>query len=91
VLCWGDRNADLFDDIPGGTYSAVEVRNNSSEDFGCAMRADGTIRCWNTNTRPIADRPLAGFSLGRYHACAVYADDEAVCWGEDDQGRSDVP
>lgn len=91
LLCWGEPAADLFDRIPAGTYTAVEVRNNGSEDYGCAMRADGTIRCWNSLTRPIADRPLAGFSLGRYHACAVYADDEAVCWGEDNGGRLEVP
>ncbi len=89
--CWGDRNADLFDRIPAGTYAEVEVRYGGSDDYGCARRSDGTLRCWNNSYRPIADRPLAAFSTGRYHGCAVYADDEAVCWGDTGNGRTEVP
>lgn len=58
----------------------------ASRNGGCALRADGSVRCWGTNVYgEIADRPgpyvqLSGRST---HFCALSPSGNAECWGDD--------
>jgi hypothetical protein len=90
IECWGYSN-DTRDDGVGGTY--VDLRMTDS--YGCGIRANGTLRCWGTNssgrTRPTALAALQQLDTGLYHVCALYLDGTGVCWGDDDFGQTSPP
>jgi alpha-tubulin suppressor-like RCC1 family protein len=70
--------------------------------FACALRDDGTLRCWGSNSAgqlgngltlpsstPATVLGLAGVTAvatGARHACAV-ADGRVYCWGANDRGQ----
>jgi alpha-tubulin suppressor-like RCC1 family protein len=101
--CWGDSTIslgllNLF--FPLNPVSVdVEVGVEVPDDLGtvasvavgdwqaCAIRSDGTVRCWGTFGEafpPPADlgtvRTIDG---GGFHTCAVRTDGLARCWGSD--------
>lgn len=49
------------------------------------------MRCWNTTTAVRVDGPLSRVDLGSTHACGLYFDDTAVCWGTDLDGQLAIP
>ena len=65
------------------------------DGYGCASRADGTMRCWGSSnsgrTYPGARGTIKHVDTGVYHACALYRDDTAVCWGEASNGQLTIP
>src|SRR4051812_30466982 len=55
----------------------------------CAVKADGTLRCWGTNGVGLASPPPGTFSalsVGFSQACGVRTDGTLGCWGEDWSG-----
>lgn len=59
---------------------------------GCALRADGRVRCWGSNFNgEIVDRNGPYVQLaGRYtHYCALTRNGDAECWGNNDYGHSE--
>lgn len=67
------------------------VAAEASWNGGCALRADGRVRCWGTNYYgDIVDRtgPYVQLS-GRYaHFCALTPAGEAQCWGDNTYGQA---
>lgn len=64
----------------------------ASWNGGCALRADGRVRCWGTNVYgEIADRVGPYLQLsGRYaHFCALTTNRGADCWGENSYGQAE--
>lgn len=92
VQCWGAGPGEDSSATPaGGTFVGFEL-NWDFTTLGCGWRADGTLRCWGdrpTDTYP--SRPVREISVGEDHACALYLNGEAYCWGDDRYGQSTVP
>lgn len=67
------------------------VAAEASWNGGCALRADGRVRCWGTNYYgDIVDRagPYVQLS-GRYtHFCALTPAGDAQCWGDNTYGQA---
>ena len=59
-----------------GLHDAVEVAN------ACARRADGSVRCWESEATPpsTAPSPIARLAQGYGSACAIRASGHLVCW-----------
>lgn len=72
---------------PAGTIAA-------GADHSCAIRVDGTIVCWGSNSYGQTDAPGGAFtavSAGTYHSCAIRTDSTVVCWGDNPYGQIDAP
>ncbi len=84
--------ADLTPGLPILTTRASEGR-----DHTCALRADGTVTCWGSNSDgqtmvPTGLGPATAVSAGGAHTCARGADGTVTCWGSDSDGqKNDVP
>lgn len=84
LVCWGS-DRDTIHTPPAGSYATLSLNNNGSFDFACALRANGTARCWGSASYYIgAEGPLVTIDSGYAHVCGLYPDDTAVCWGRDD-------
>ncbi len=67
------------------------VTAEASWNGGCALRADGRVRCWGTNVYgEITDLPGPYVQLsGRYaHFCALTAAGNADCWGDNSYAQA---
>ncbi len=88
--CWGkDYNNKL---LPRpGTFIAM----GSGETNTCAIKTDGSIRCFSSDTtEPVYNPPSGTFKDLSYtdnHVCAITTYDKLVCWGEDDHGKAMPP
>jgi alpha-tubulin suppressor-like RCC1 family protein len=76
---------------------AAPVHVASGDFHTCALRADGTVRCWGRNkegqlgdgtaemrTSPVAVagvRDVSQLALGANSSCALLRDGSVVCWG----------
>ena len=63
---------------------------------GCAIRADGTVLCFDNPVDPVVtDTPAGanhvGVSVGEEHACAFTTDNTTVCWGNATYGQAQPP
>lgn len=112
VHCWGDDLAFERDGqwLSGGTTTprpSFGITDAVAVAFGardaCALRADGTARCWGDVDSPL--RKAAGardgdpfyaprvpanttaLALGGGHACAIDRDGAAWCWGPGTDGQ----
>ena len=112
VRCWGYNGYGEIGDgltaidrltpaLVSGLTGAVAVA--AGELGTCALRSDGTVRCWGRNDHgqvgdgTTTDRfapavvsglaDVASLSVGQAHACALLADGRARCWGWNDQGQ----
>jgi alpha-tubulin suppressor-like RCC1 family protein len=107
----GNSQGELGDGSTLGSYDksvrvvglgdAIAV--SAGDRFTCALRTDGTVRCWGRNeveqlgvgsTSPSnVPVPVAGvgsaksISSGDGHTCAVIAGGRVQCWGDNGQGQ----
>ncbi len=59
----------------------------------CAVRENGSIRCWGTNRYGLMEVPIGSFqdvAVGRYHICGLRTDGTVGCWGKN-EGAEDAP
>jgi alpha-tubulin suppressor-like RCC1 family protein len=82
--------------VTGATQVAVGCTH------ACALKSDGTVWCWGTNSagqlgtgdnNPSGPRQVAsltgavGLALGCNHSCAIKSDGSVVCWGNNGGGQ----
>jgi alpha-tubulin suppressor-like RCC1 family protein len=76
--CWGR----YYNGWPTGTFAQIAL----GSVFGCGLRGDGSISCWGANDvgqgSPPAGVGYRKVTAGAYHACAITAQDNVVCWGD---------
>jgi alpha-tubulin suppressor-like RCC1 family protein len=113
VWCWGSNTSgELGDGLVGN--SAVSAPRkvlglnqvtavSAGLNFTCALKADGTIKCWGTNlygqlgngtiTNSATPVNVSGINtataiaVGGLHACALLADSTIRCWGHNGYGQ----
>jgi alpha-tubulin suppressor-like RCC1 family protein len=112
VRCWGQGAFGALGDgtntdhlAPGpavsGLSSAVAIAAGTV--WACALRADGTVRCWGANghgelgdgTTTFQPTPVAvsglsnavAITAGAGHTCALRADGTVGCWGLNNEGQ----
>ncbi len=93
VACWGDNsdNEQLFP--AGNDFVAID----SGYQHTCAQRTDGTISCWGSDTygasSPPEDVAFLSFTCGLGACCGITADEtnNALCWGQNTDGQTEVP
>jgi hypothetical protein len=87
---------DFLNDSPVGPFSDVDC----SEHFACGISAtDSTIECWGSPddwyiSLGLFDPPEGTFeslSIAADHACALSADGNAHCWGNNYWGQATSP
>jgi hypothetical protein len=62
------------------------------DDYGCAMRDDGSLRCWGWELpRPSPSERFSAVSVGGTVACAVRVGGELHCFGSADGGLLSPP
>jgi hypothetical protein len=109
VRCWGQGGAgQLGADLDGASASASPVAVVGLTDatrialgsiHACALRADGSVRCWGSNTNgelgdgmasaggftPVDVPALEARALaaGPFRTCAIRTDGALACWGGD--------
>ena len=69
----------------GACTSSYEVQVTAGAFHSCAIKADGTVACWGSNTYGQATPPANVFrsiAAGWYYTCGVRIDGTLVCWGE---------
>jgi alpha-tubulin suppressor-like RCC1 family protein len=75
-----------------GPDGIVDAAGAGGERF-VALKADGTVRCWNPDAPTEAAQPLAGLENvtsmtgGAASGCAVLTDHTVRCWGPNDKGQ----
>ena len=112
VRCWGSNTSGQLGNTGAGvgTPSPVEVTGltevvevAAGSTHTCAVRTDGTVRCWGSgtagelgngsttdSTTPVTVSGLGDashVSAGSEFSCATTLGGVAECWGVDDQGQ----
>ena len=66
---------------PSGTFLVVDYRST----FGCGVKTDGTLACWDGGPFGIPlSLPSGTFkdiATNSQHACALRSNDSVVCFG----------
>ena len=111
TVCWGSGGLSFCTPMPGGTFHCATHASSdqipgsppeyerfmslSSDSPQCALRLDGTARCWSPYPTGLASPPenerFASISSSSHHACALRADGTAVCWGRNRYGQASPP
>jgi alpha-tubulin suppressor-like RCC1 family protein len=95
--CWQLPYA-TWGQLPGEKFEQIGV----GYDYGCALKADGTLRCWGGaqpypgDPPPSRAQPPSGggyvkLSVGLGHACAIHQEGHIDCWGDNSHGQLDAP
>lgn len=83
----GERNAEKS--------MAVESSAPADVGPGCAIQADGTVRCRETvgpkSAQAWSNGRFVAISNGTHHACAIRSDGAVRCWGSNEAGQTDAP
>jgi len=109
VLSWTvdafafNSGSRLSGPAPGIGTRTPATRVAGGHSFSCALRPDGSVRCWGENgfgqlgDGTTVDRltpvPVSGLNnaigvaAGFFHACAVVADGTVRCWGGNGFGQ----
>ncbi len=78
---------------PTGVYLAADV--GVDPDWVCAVDADGGLTCWDEDGAEWQHEAPAGsfrdVTAGDRFTCGVTDDQNAVCWGMDQQGQATPP
>ena len=88
---------------PAPNTVAIASIPTSTGAHACALRSDGKVRCWGSNTggklgdgtttsrtSPVAVSGITTatqIAVGGTHTCALLADGTVKCWGANDQGQ----
>jgi Concanavalin A-like lectin/glucanases superfamily/Regulator of chromosome condensation (RCC1) repeat/EGF-like domain/Human growth factor-like EGF len=71
------------------------VAQVSAGEFAtCALKTDGTLACWGSNSGGQLNAPGGTFtqvSAGNYHGCALRTDGQVSCWGNNYYGQATPP
>jgi peroxiredoxin len=93
ITCWGN-NSDGEQLFPAGNdFVAID----SGYQHTCAQRNDGTISCWGNDnygvTTPPADVTFLSFTCGLGACCGITTEEtnNALCWGQNTDGQTEVP
>ena len=94
ALCWGQDLAVL--DIIGRAAAGETFRHITvGAGFFCGLRRDDTLKCaGNAHFTSKWLAPAGEFrtaDAGKFHACALDYQGQAVCWGWDKEGRATAP
>jgi alpha-tubulin suppressor-like RCC1 family protein len=105
ILCWGANSTGQIGDGTGVTALTPTplmggvtdwISFDSGNNHSCAIRANGELSCWGTNTRGqigdgsttnalqpvvVSAGPWSQVSVGSELSCAVRADHTLWCWG----------
>lgn len=87
VECWG---AGLTPPAGLGAASSIAVGTT----FACAvMSADNSAECWGVGEAATGapEGTFLSVSAGDAHVCAVDANRDIVCWGDNSDGQLNVP
>ena len=97
ATCWGGGNWDTHI-VPQHTRF---VSLAAGLEATCGVTVDAAIECWETEVDPDyvpvlelripAGNDWVSVSVGYRIACALSADGEIVCFGDDDWGLTDIP
>ncbi len=101
VHSWGTQPCSPAPQLVSGLTDAIKV--GVGKNFSCALKYDGTIWCWGTNsqgklgTGNTTDQPhpvqtaltteAMDFAVGAKHVCAIDVHGDVWCWGENDYGQ----
>ena len=88
TVCWGSQTPPPAD--------LGQVTQIGSTNHNCALRTDGSLRCWGFDlfgqiAVPAGLGPVTRVAVGGYHTCALRQDATVVCWGIDQFGELQVP
>lgn len=93
ITCWGD-NSDGEQLFPAGNdFVAID----SGYQHTCAQRTDGTISCWGSDSygasTPPEDVTFLSFTCGLGACCGITTAEtnNALCWGQNTDGQTEVP
>jgi len=99
VMCWGGSPSYFAREepakppaLPARVLSGTFADVSASQDQICGLRGDGALACLGEygSETPAAPRGLAGaaqLSVARRGGCALDAEGQALCWGENDAGQ----
>jgi hypothetical protein len=90
IECWGGNFQGQTDHPVNFVYSQV----SAGAFHTCAVRENGTVDCWGSDTDDQASPPAGSFvkvAAGGYHTCALTTDGSIVCWGDDSLGQATPP
>ncbi len=86
IVCWGGYYgllgfASEVAKPPSGVFVAIAV----GPAFACAIRADKTLVCWQTERRlrrdfAVPDGEFTSITVGDIDACAIRTDSTVECW-----------
>lgn len=100
IICWGENifEYSFEESIPNENFSNLLIEKLKI----CALKnADGVIHCWSRETMrsikvfseesSIMNSRFISFSFNGDSYCGIKEDKKMYCWGENGNGKSDVP
>lgn len=100
LACWDEATAEpspyLIPPTDREPYRSFCLQGHEL-GWGCALDSDGHAECFGDwyGESPILPVPddvvFTSLSCGNNHACGITPDGQAVCFGSDEFGQSDVP
>lgn len=67
---------------------------SAGEFASCALKTDGTLACWGSNSGGQLNAPGGTFtqvSAGNFHGCALGTNGQVSCWGNNYYGQATPP
>ncbi len=87
IECWGSGAPDPSE-LPVGRVASVSL----DRDVGCALGRNERLSCWGLDLlQDPPDGEFTSVAVGTFHACAMDASGQPVCWGDDSQGQASPP
>ncbi|MRR28954.1 hypothetical protein EG834_01155, partial [bacterium] len=70
--------------------NSLSISANRWGDTGCAVAADGSIKCWGSDLVSAAvagSKPAIEVGTGLDHNCAINSNESVSCWGSNGSGQ----